>query len=98
MSCEAHSDGTPHLHAFVVLDVRLRTSNAKFADLTSSAGIAHGNYQVAKNYMFVIKYVTKGKDFIEHNMDVKNELAAREGKTKLLGQRLLAGESLVTMV
>ena len=79
MSQEAHSDGTPHLHAFIVLDVRLRTRDAKFADLTSSAGIAHGNYQVAKNYMFVIKYVTKDNDFIEHNMNVKHELEAREG-------------------
>lgn len=72
---ESHSDGTPHLHAFVKLEKKIRFSQAKF-DLLSH----HGNYQPAKSWKAVQNYCKKDGNYIS-NIDV--ESASKKQSKKL---------------
>jgi len=63
---EKHEDGTDHLHAFLKLDSRIRFGKNTF-DLPDH----HGNYQVAKSWKAVQRYVTKGGNFIT-NLDLES--------------------------
>lgn len=77
---EKHEDGSPHLHAFIKLMDRVYFKADRF-DLEGY----HGNYQVAKSFKAVIKYVTKDDNYIS-NIDVK---AALDHKSKLKKEDLL---------
>lgn len=70
---EVHQDGSPHLHAFIKTEKKIMLSPRQF-DLPDH----HGNYQVAKSWKAVQKYVTKGGTFIA-NIDVESA-ASKKGK------------------
>ncbi len=74
---EDHMDGTPHLHLAIYLTKKLRTRNPKHWDFIAKK---HGNYQVMKNAVHVMKYVTKGSDFLCYNIDPKAWLLAKQTK------------------
>lgn len=61
---EVHSDGTPHLHAYMGLHKRKHFRNPNFADLVFPPEIFHGNYQSCRSSKAVQRYATKGSDFI----------------------------------
>jgi len=87
---EHHADGTPHLHVYVKLGSEFNCRNARFWDLDSS----HGNYQSAKSLLAVMKYVTKGGDYLEEGVDVENYATARKDRTSQAAIRVMAGEPL----
>lgn len=82
---ELHEDGKPHLHAFVKYTRKLDIRKPNYFDFQGS----HGNYQVAKSYFAVCKYVRKGDDILEYNMDAKAEEDCRINHKKILGRRLM---------
>lgn len=86
---EEHKDGTPHLHAFVKYEQAKNFKTPNCFDL----GTNHGNYQVAKSYYAVAKYVRKGQDYIEHGMDAKAEEEQRANHKKVLGAQLMQAKT-----
>lgn len=52
---EAHADGTPHFHCALSLSRKLETRNPNYFDIRGK----HGNYQGAKNWGDVVRYVCK---------------------------------------
>lgn len=58
---ELHQDGSPHLHAYVLLKRRRDFRSPTFADIIGPDGsIYHGNYQSCRSFKAVFKYVNKG--------------------------------------
>jgi len=92
---ELHEDGTPHVHAYVLLDKKYDCENVHFWDIEGH----HGNYQHAKSIDAVAKYIKKDGDFIEFgDISWKEKMAAREDHRRYLGKRLIDGESLEQVV
>jgi hypothetical protein len=91
---ELHSDGTPHLHAFIKLAKRARFSKNKF-DLPEH----HGNYQVAKSWAAVKKYVTKGGNYISSfSLESAQAKKAKLNKQVLeVGLRQAVDEGLIAL-
>ena len=58
---ELHEDGSPHIHAFVLLKDLFNCQNERFWDLDSH----HGEYQKARDITAVAKYIKKDGDYIE---------------------------------
>lgn len=77
---EQHKDGSPHLHAFLKVDRRIHFKKNLF-DIIFEGETYHGNYQVAKSYMAVKKYVMKGPKYIT-NLNLKN-LETKSGPKKI---------------
>lgn len=73
---EEHSDGTPHLHAFLKFERKIRFSQCKF-DLLGY----HGNYQPAKSWLAVKKYVKKDGNYIS-NIDVDSAMMKKSKNLK----------------
>lgn len=67
---ESHADGEPHLHAYVKFQTGLRTT--EFTPRLDVDG-HHGNYQSARSFRSVVKYVTKDGDYITNLSDVMLE-------------------------
>lgn len=63
---ETHEDGGHHIHAFIKLDKRVNFKNTLF-DIPGH----HGNYQIAKSWPCVKKYVTKEGNYIT-NLDLQS--------------------------
>ncbi len=74
---EKHLDGSPHLHLVFWLKKKIRYSDPKFWDFVGSK---HGNYQTVRNVVKVIKYVTKGNEFVTHGIDVETYLKSKRSK------------------
>lgn len=72
---ELHQDGTPHLHAFV----KFGGAGKRFKQLKFTK---QGNYQKAKSWKAVDKYVKKGGDFIS-NIDTESA-KQKKGKHNLM--------------
>lgn len=73
---EKHKDGSPHLHAFIKLRDR-KHFRADLFDLDNY----HGEYQQAKSFRAVCKYVMKDKNYIS-NFDVDKYLKKKGKLTK----------------
>jgi Geminivirus Rep catalytic domain. len=83
---ELHEDSTPHIHVYLLLGCKFSTRNQHYWDL---AGY-HGNYQSAKSYTAVIRYIKKDKDYIEFgDLDLEAKLASRKTHSAYLGKRLM---------
>ena len=82
---EKHKDGSPHLHAFIKL-MRKKRFNARMFDLEDLDEVYHGEYQKAKSFHAVCRYVIKDGNYIS-NMDVEKYL---QKKGKLTKEDLLA--------
>ena len=61
IASEKHEDGTPHIHAYVLLHKRFNCRDPLFWDLQGY----HGNYQKAKSIDSVIRYIKKDGDILE---------------------------------
>ena len=80
---EKHKDGNPHLHAFVKLDKKVRCKGDRF-DLEYFDYKKHGEYQPAKSWKAVIRYIVKEskngpKNYIS-NFDVEAALKKQNKK------------------
>lgn len=73
---EDHQDGTKHLHVFLKTERKISFKHDKF-DFPQN----HGNYQIAKSWVAVKKYITKGGVYIA-NIDVESA-ALKKGKKNL---------------
>lgn len=83
---ELHQDGTPHIHAYVLLKDRYNCKVATFWDLNGH----HGNYQKARDISAVSKYIKKDGDFIEDGLiDWQEKLDAKKAHRKYLGELML---------
>lgn len=67
---EKHEDGEFHLHAFMKFTTKVYWSPIKF-DFTSNGITYHGNYQVAKSFRAVERYIQKDGNFISDNVNVE---------------------------
>ncbi len=77
---ENHADGSPHLHLLVILAKRIRyTSSTKWDFVTGK----HGNYQLARNVEKVLRYVTKGNNYVSHGINVESYLKSKQSKKGL---------------
>jgi len=77
----------------------LNVKNPRFFDIAHDGKTYHGKYEPAKSAIASIKYVTKhDQEPLElGSMDYKQETQAKECKKKILGKRLIEGESLVSL-
>jgi hypothetical protein len=93
---EHHQDGNTHLHAYVKLDKDIHTRDCRFFDITWEDTVYHPNIRQAKNANGSIKYCIKeDKEPLElGQMDYKQEIKARDNKTRILCKRLTDGENL----
>jgi len=83
---ELHEDGTPHIHAYILLEKRFNCKNARFWDLNGH----HGDYQMAKSIEAVSKYIKKDGDFVEFGtLDWKEKVNARAEHRRCLGAKML---------
>lgn len=83
---ELHQDGTPHIHAYVLLESRFNCKNVNFWDINGH----HGNYQVARDINAVAKYIKKDGDYIEYGtIDWKEKLDAKKEHRRALGRKML---------
>ncbi len=95
VSQESHLDGTPHLH--VVFNLK---DKAIFTDPNRWDFIAmkHGNYQIAKHILKVVKYVTKDGNYESYKIDVPTWLMSHQTKNgasfELVASLMKAGNSL----
>ena len=86
---EKHKDGSPHLHAFIKLDKRIRFKADRF-DLIEFGKTYHGNYQIAKSWHAVEQYCKKEGDYIS-SFNVK---AAKNKQNKKIGIKELESDAL----
>lgn len=93
---EAHKDGTPHLHVAVVFKDKLRVSSdgGAFWDFV---GGQHGNYQVQRNPVHVVRYVIKDGNFVctegwDPSVFIEAKAKKKSAKSVLVGRKVLAGE------
>lgn len=86
---EMHKDGNPHLHAFIKLSERIRFSPRLF-DIIYEGKTYHGEYQIAKSWHAVQRYVKKDGDFITNI----NYEAAIQKKSKKIGIKELETDAL----
>lgn len=92
---EKHEDGSPHVHAYVRYSKKKDVRKPDYFDI----GEYHGNYQTAKSSIAVARYCKKDGNYIEiGDIDILGEKAAREGHRKILGKRLIEGESIVDLI
>lgn len=89
---EHHANGDDHLHCYFKLNNPYRTRDPKDLDLLQF----HGNYQGCRSAKNVIKYCSKEEDYIA-SFDV-GDVINGDSKTKIAMQRILAGDSLTTVV
>lgn len=90
---EDHKDGTPHLHAYLVLEKKLNTTNANYFDL----GEYHGNYQTVKNKYAVMKYCNKEGRTLS-SIDISEKIKAKDGHKAYIGQQLIDGMDVTDVV
>lgn len=94
IACEKHQDGNNHLHAYVKYTDGVL---AKDAPISFDFDGFHGNYQPARSCKSVVKYCTKGDDYIS-NFDIqqylakKGKLTADVIKAKTTAQALTDGD------
>ncbi len=95
VSRETHQDGTPHLHIVVNLKQKLITRDPNIWDFIVGK---HGNYQVAKHILKVVKYVTKDGNYVSHLIDpptwIKSHQTKNGASFELVAKLMKEGKSL----
>ncbi len=95
VSQENHLDGTPHLHIVLNLKETLITRDPNIWDFIAEK---HGNYQVAKHILKVVKYVTKDGNYVSHHIDVPTWIKSHQTKNgasfELVATLMKEGKSL----
>ena len=86
IASEKHEDGTPHIHAYVLLHKRFNCRDPLFWDLQGY----HGNYQKAKSIDSVIRYIKKDGDILEFGeISWAEKIDSRQEHRRYLGKRLM---------
>ena len=70
---ELHEDGTPHLHAYVMLNAEFNCTASSYWDLQGW----HGNYQHAKSWCKVLAYIKKDQDYLQEETLMSNTRPGR---------------------
>ena len=65
VASEKHEDGSPHLHAFILLKSRYDCTNCHFWDINVGDEVYHPNVQSCRNIDDVVKYIKKDGDILE---------------------------------
>lgn len=95
VASELHKDGTPHIHAFILLEKRFDCRSSAFWDLA----LFHGNYQKARNIDDVVKYIKKDGDIIqEGDIDWAEKVNARKEHRRVIGKELILGTKTLNQV
>lgn len=89
---EAHKDGTPHLHVFLLFQQRKQFLKPDCFDFI---GGKHGNYQVAKSVRGSVQYVTKAGNYLVEGLDVDAIIKKKASKSDDVAKMLLDGKSMV---
>jgi hypothetical protein len=83
-----HEDGSPHLHLWVKLKSRRKFSGVRGLETLRRLVRTpereegqQGNFQLMRNIKDVLKYVTKGGDYLPYQIDVEEELKAKKKST-----------------
>jgi len=88
VAAELHKDGSPHIHAYVLLQKQFNCQNVKFWDL----GNYHGNYQKARDINAVVKYISKDGNIIEEgDISWAEKVDAKKERRRALATELIAG-------
>ncbi len=94
---EAHKDGTPHLHVFLMLSKPFRYTRGEGSTWDFVTG-KHGNYQRMKFPANWLVYVTKGREYVKYpdSFDVQAFISSRKKKTsykhEIIAKKILAGQ------
>lgn len=99
---ELHADKTEHLHVFVEFSTVFATCDPTRFDLRSDGHTYHGNYQVVRSARSVSSYVLKDGDFDSVGFTPQEirdlRKLAKERTYERIGERLLAGDRVETLV
>ena len=99
VAAEAHQDGTPHIHVFLLLTERYDCRNAKFWDLVIGDKSYHGNYQKCRNIDDVVKYIKKDGDILQFgDIDWKEKVNARKEHRRVVAKALIDGTKTLAQV
>ncbi len=79
-SQEKHLDGSNHLHLCIWLKKKISYRDPNYWDFIAKK---HGNYQVARDIVHVLKYVTKHNNYVSHGIDVQSYLKSKKSKKGL---------------
>ncbi len=93
---EKGKDGkNPHLHCVFWLKKMVRYRDPHFWDFVAQK---HGNYQIPKDIVKVVKYVTKENNYVSHGIDVPTWLKSHQTKNgasfELVAKLMQEGKSL----
>jgi len=88
---EAHKDGTPHLHVFLLFNQR---KNFKASNCFDFIGGKHGSYEVARSVRGSVEYVTKGGNYIVEGLDVEAIKKKKAQKNETYAKMLMDGKTL----
>ena len=91
---ELHEDGTDHLHGFIKYEKKKNFKDPKCFDI----GECHGNYQTAKSFVAVARYVMKGNDYIYEGESPDDQIRASENHTTVACVKALRGVRLTQIV
>lgn len=75
---EHHQDGNPHIHAYAEFKTKVDTKTERYFDFKGF----HPNIAKPISKFYVIRYITKKKDFEEYNIDVQKFLDEEKKKIK----------------
>lgn len=82
-----------HFHCYVEFKEKLRTYDERFFDINGF----HPNIAYPKFKCKVIKYCTKGKNYVEFGIDVASYLGQYKAHRRIIGKELLETQDLVTI-
>lgn len=88
---EKHQDGTPHLHIGLEFS---RTFNSRDASSFDPICNQHGNYQVMKNKLKCVQYITKDGVWCAHGIDPAAVLQKKDGKFAWIANEIKAGKNM----
>jgi len=92
VAAEKHEDGSPHIHAYVLLNTRYNCTNPRFWDLRVGDTVYHGDYQKCRNIDDVVKYIRKDGDILEFgDINWKEKVDARREHRKAVAKCLIDG-------
>ena len=92
VASEKHEDGSPHLHAFVLLNTRYDCRDSRFWDLQVGDTVYHGDYQKCWNIDDVVKYIKKDGDIPwVWWYRLKEKVNARKEHRKAIARSLIDG-------
>lgn len=94
---EEHLDGSPHIHAFVEFEKRKDIVDCRYFDVNKfhanfGKDTTFGKKSKKASKVDMIKYVIKGGDYIEFNIDARSYLNARESHTAYVCKKLITGK------